>query len=87
MTISIQKIIALIVLLIVASAVCGFGLGRNLQTRYAPSAPAAPAAPEPWPAWQRVDPPREDLECWKPVNSGNRSIVCSPEVVHPVSCP
>jgi hypothetical protein len=53
---SFQRIIALLVLLIVASVVCGFGLGRI----YAPS---APAAPEPWPAWQRVDPPREDLEC------------------------
>ena len=81
---SIQRIIALIVLLIVASAVCGCGLGRILQIRYAPS---APAAPEPWPEWERVDSPREDLECWVPVNSRNRSIVCSPKVVHPVSCP
>jgi hypothetical protein len=81
---SIQRIIALIVLLIVASAVCGFGLGRILQIRYAPS---APAAPEPWPAWQRVDPPREDLECWVPLNTYPGGIVCSPKVAHPVSCP
>ena len=79
-----KNLIALLALLTVASAVCGFGVGRILQTRYAPS---APAVPEPWPAWQRVDPPREDLECWVPLKFSGGGIVCSPKVVHPVSCP
>ena len=75
-----KNIIALLALLTVASVVFGFGLGHIAQILNAPS---APAVPEPWPEWERVDPPREDLECWVLVNSRNRSIVCSPKVVNP----